>query len=182
MLYMHTKRSSLILLIIVVTCSQLTAATQRSHSSEQSHFSAEDDRVKKPALIPNDVLAILQNNEVVRNIMESENIPAGKLPSSWFSASAIHLSASAKTDLVVVGNPPVSGANTATFWVFVATAHGYELALTGPAHDLIVNNSRSKGYRNIEMSAESAVQFYSALYRFDGKRYSVFRRKSVPIR
>lgn len=152
------------------------------YSSQQRHFSAEVAGVDLPVAIPQDVLAILRNDQMVRNGIEDENLPAEKMPPSWFSASAIHLSNSSKVDLVVVAQGPLAGANVTTFWVFRATSRGYELVLTAPAHDLAVMNTRWKGYRDIELISLTGVQISTVLCRFDGKRYKAHKTSSEPIR
>jgi len=56
--------------------------------------------MKKPAAIPEDVLAILAKDEMVSRTLEDENLPAEKIPMSWFSASGIHLASRAKPILL----------------------------------------------------------------------------------
>lgn len=179
---MNGKRFGVTLLTFLVVCGVATAQRRRSHPSEQTYFSAEVEGVEKPVTLPQDVVAILRAEEMVRNGIEDENLPPEEMPLSWFSASAIHLSNSAKVDLVVVGNPPLAGANVTTFWVFHATPHGYELVLTAPAHDLEVKNTRWKGYRDIELISMTAVQMSRVLCRFDGQRYATHKTRSEPIR
>ncbi len=166
---------------LTISCNGFAQA-KRAHTSEQTAFSAEDEGVKTPVAVPEDVLAILRTDEEVRNSLEYENIPPEKLPLSWFSASIVHLSNRKDQDLIVEGEPPLSGANTVTFWVFRATPHGHEMVLNAPAHDLIVRKARWKGYRDIEMSAETAVEFHRVILRFDGNRYEIYRETLQPIR
>jgi hypothetical protein len=71
---MNIKQSLITLLIALVMCGALTAEGQRSHPSEQLHFSAEESGVKKTVPIPEDVAAILRNDNMVRNILEDQNI------------------------------------------------------------------------------------------------------------
>lgn len=159
------------LLVFLMICSSVIAEGKRRLPLEQTDFSAEDDSVHKPVEIPADVMAILGKDEMVRHVLDYENVPVEKLSTSWFSASAIHLSGPNEMDLVVVGKPPLAGGNTVPFWIFLATSRGYQLVLMQSAHDLTVKNTRWKGYREIEASAESAVEFYSAMFRFDGNQY-----------
>ena len=151
---------------------------------EQTHFSAEDMSVQRPVAIPRDLLTILKEDESVQHVLNDYD-PRTELkepPDSWFSASVIHLRDKDQTDFVVVGEGPLAGANMVTFWVFVATPNGYKLVLNAPAHDLEVNRRRWNHYREIEMSAETAVVFSSVLYRWDGTRYVNFRAESHEIR
>jgi hypothetical protein len=160
----------------------LWAHAQGSHhaSREQTEFSAEDTGVKNPVPVPDSIMALLVNE--VRGAMETAEPPVTKPPASWFSASEVSLGPRDLKDLIVVGEPPLSGGNTQTFRVFRKMGSGYELVLTAPAHDLEVKHHRSKGYRDIEMSAETATTFHSVLFRFDGKRYMVHREKTEPIK
>jgi len=111
---------------------------QQREPSEQMHFSAEDSSVKKPVPIPESVLANLRSDDTVRRALEDQTTSPKDLPSSWFLASKIHLSNTNRPDLILIGQPPISGANVTTFWVFLAEIGGYKLVLTAPAHDLIV--------------------------------------------
>ena len=125
---------------------------------------------------------MLRKDKTVQDVLEDRDLRSENLPPSWFSASAIHLGSANRTDLVVVGQPPISGGNLAIFGVFCAAANGYQLALTAPAHDLVVKNALWNGYRNIELTSMTAVQISTVLLRFDGKRYREYRSKSEPIR
>jgi hypothetical protein len=179
---MHIKVTGVFLLTFLVICSEASTETKGSHPGEQLRFSAEATSVKRPVPIPQDVLAILRKDEEVRDGLKDEGIPAEQIPLSWFSASAIHLSNPNRVDLVVMGQGPLRGANVITFWVFRATTRGYELVLTAPAHDLIVSNTRWKGYRDIELVSMTARQISTVLLRFDGKTYREHKSMSEPIR
>jgi hypothetical protein len=176
------KFTRLVLALSLFASMALCAHAQGSHhdSREQTEFSAEDEGVKKPVPVPDTVMALLVNE--VRGAMETADPPVTTPPASWFSASEVSLGPGKLKDLIVVGEPPLSGANTQAFWVFRNTGNGYELVLTAPAHDLEVKNHRSQGYRDIEMSAVTAGEFHSVLFRFDGKRYMNHREKLEPIR
>jgi hypothetical protein len=126
-----------------------TVASEGSHSSAQTHFSAEDSSVRQPVPIPNSVETVLREDEAVRLARANEGVSTGNVSPSWFSASAIHLNDSKDLDLIVIGEGALRGSNVTTFWVFCATPSGYKLVLTAPAHDLIVKNTRWKGRRDI---------------------------------
>jgi hypothetical protein len=179
---MNMKRPIFFLLLSLLTCSILAAQSHHSHFAEQSVFSAEDAAVKKPVTIPEDVQAILAKDEMVNHALENENLPAEKLPLTWFSASAIHLSKPSQKDLVVMAVGPLAGGNVVTFWIFRRTTHGHELVLMAPAHDLIVKSSRWKEYRDIELTSMSAVTVSTVLCRFDGRRYTGYKSKTENIR
>jgi hypothetical protein len=150
-------------------------------SSEQMHFSAEDSTVKSPVPIPENVLTILRNEDTIRGALEDQSISPKDLPSSWFLASETHLSNANRPDLVVIGQPPVSGGSVAIFWVFFAKPSGYKLVLTAPAHDLTVRNTCSKGLRDIELTNLTAMEVWTVLLRFNGERYVKSTVTSNPI-
>jgi hypothetical protein len=97
-------------------------------------------------------------------------------------ASEVHLTGPEEKDLVVVAAGLLRGANVTTFWVLRPADGGYELLLTAPAHDLIIKQSRSKGYKNIELLSATAVWVSTMSLRFDGRRYEVHTRSAKPIR
>jgi hypothetical protein len=134
---MRITRAAVALLIVLAAFQGLLAAEVANHR-EQVHFSAEDPDVETPIKVPEDVMAILRKDEFVRNVLQSENIAGERLPASWFSASAVHLNNAAERDVIVVGRPPLAGANVVTFWIFRAVSEGYHLVPTAPAHDLFV--------------------------------------------
>jgi hypothetical protein len=169
-------------LFAVASGADAAAGEQRRHSAEQMHFGAEDTGVEQPVDLPKHVLAILRKDETVQSVMENENTGLESPPPAWFSASAVHLTAGKEKDLVVVGQPPVSGGSVALFWVFCATASGYALVLTASAHDLEVKNASWKGHRDIELTSLTAVQISKVLCRFNGKQYTKYKVTSGPIR
>jgi len=175
------KETAVALLIFSLIGSAGIAEEAKSHYREQLHFSAEGTSVRRPVPIPEDVLAILRKDDDVHDGLEHEGIAAEQIPSSWFSASAIHLNNANQVDLVVMGQGPLRGANVITFWVFRSTSHGHELVLNAPAHDLIVANTRWKGYREIELVSMTARQISTVLLRFDGKGYKEFKASSEHI-
>ena len=174
-----------LLLCLLVTClavcGTLSGQSKHSHPSEQSSFSAEEASVKKPVTIPPDVWAILVKDDMVKKMAENEDPPVEKIPSSWFSASTIHLSKANLIDYVVMAEPPLAGGNVVTFWVFRDTGHGHDLVMTAPMHDLNVKNTRHNGYRDIELDAMTAVTLSTVLCRFDGKQYKEYKSKQKDL-
>ncbi|MGP8185302.1 MAG: hypothetical protein ACLQKY_04465 [Terracidiphilus sp.] len=149
---------------------------------EQTDFSAEDEGVKQSVSIPDSVLAILRQDKFVRDVLENENVAPDKLPASWLSAAEVQLGGLGEKDLIVEGEGPLRGANVITFWVFVRNSQEYVLALTIPAHDLIVKKSRFNDYRNIETLGATAVTVTTVFFRFDGHRYRQHAARTEDIK
>lgn len=167
---------------VLVSAGAVTVGQTAPRSVEQRHFSAEDEGVKHPTAIPDEVLAILAKDDMVRDQLEHESIAMVLPPQSWFSASQIHLHETGENDLIVVAEGPLVGANVDTFWVFIHTSQGFKLALTIPAHDLAVLSRRSHGYRNIAASAENCCTITNAYFRFNGKEYERYSSKTEDIK
>jgi hypothetical protein len=151
-----------------------TEGQDRPKSEEQRQFSAEDEGARHPVSIPAEVMTILGNDKRVQSVAENENIPMDKVPSEWFSASAIHLGGPDRRDLIVVARGPLAGANVDVFWVFIHEKQGFRLALMVPAHDLVVKSARTHGYRNIEASGATANTITTAQFKFDGETYEEY--------
>lgn len=179
---MDFRRLTITLLTFLVMCAAPAAEGKRSQPGEQLSFSAEDDSVKKPVVIPRDVLAILSKDKLVREELEQEGLPTEKIPSSWFSASAIHLSHANTAYLIVMSVGPVHGANTTMFWAFRPTHSGYDLIFTGGGHTLTVKNTRWNGYREIETLSVVTQKLATVVYRFDGTRYTRYKDKLEEIK
>ena len=139
---------------------------------EQVQFSAEDEQVKRPVPLPAAVKAVLSTDAGVKQILEFENIPADKMPSTWFLTSEVHLNGPEEQDLVVIARGPLSGANVTTYWLFRPRGGQYEMILSAaPAHTLIVSDTLSNGYRDVRLLSSTADHAFELLCKFDGKTY-----------
>lgn len=149
--------------------------------SEQLHFSAEDENVKRPIVLPEEALALIAKDSEVMELLKDQSSAAIQL-SSWLSASEIHLDGPREKDIIVVAKGPLSGANVTTFWIIRPSGRGFDLMLGAvPAHDLVIKNTRSKGYRDIEAWTATAVRESTISFRFDGNRYKPSARSSKDI-
>lgn len=177
-----TLRTTTSLSAALILCGILCAGQCSNGTKEQTQFSAEDDGVKQPVTVPNEVLRILSNDERVRSELENEKITADKLLPSWFSTTQIALGSRGSTDLLVMGEGPLRGANVITFWVFVQTNSEYKLALMTRAHDVDAQRKRTHGYRNLEASAETCCTITTVEFRFDGNQYKESSEKTEDIK
>jgi hypothetical protein len=141
------------------------------------HFSAEDDSVKNAVPIPGDIWSLLKQDADVSDAAQNQTPPTKSPPRAWFSAARVHLHGSSANDLVVMGRGPIRGANMTTFWVFADTLRGRKLVLKLPAHDLVIRDAESDGYKIIDASAVIGAAHVSTLtYKFDGNHYILSRK------
>jgi hypothetical protein len=148
--------------------------------SEQLHFSAEEENVKRPIALPEEALALIAKDPYVMELLKDQRPEEAQL-STWLSASEVHLDGPKEKDIIVVAKGPLSGANVTTFWILRPSSRGFEVMLTVPAHDLVIQNMRSKGYRDIEALAATAVRVSTIYFRFDGNQYKPSARSSKII-
>ena len=150
-------------------------------SAEQVEFSAEDEGVKAPARIPDEVWMLLKADEDVKSALEDENLTGDKPPRSLFSASVVHLHDGAERDLIVFGEEVMRGANIQPFWLFVETPKGPRLVAHGSAHDVRILLRRWKGYREIELMSATCCTVSTTILRFDGEKYVAYQKTSHNI-
>lgn len=169
-------------LCLTATTGILSAQANHGVPREQTEFSAESAGVDRPVTIPDDVLKQLARDDFVLPAATDTDPPVQTPPSTWFSASIVHLTRPEKQDLVIMGQGPLAGANVIMFWIFRDTGHGYDLALRTGGHDLHVKRHPTNGYRDLEADSVTLMQFHSVLYCFDGNRYVIHREKTEPIK
>ena len=170
------KRSCLILAALILALGARSAIAQTPHNkpAEQIHFSAEDGSVKNPVAIPREVLAILRHDSMMRDSLSGAEPPIEEIPSTWLSASVVHLAGPDEKDLVIEAEGELRGANICKFWVFAALPSGYRLVLAAPAHDLIVLKETWEGFHKIELLSATAVSVHTVLLRLEGDRYKPY--------
>ena len=170
----------LLLGALLVVSPNIDASLQNAET-EQRQFSAEDETVKNPILIPQSIREILVSDRMVRDAADYDHISPERFPASWFLASAVHLGGNYEDDLVLIGQGPLRGANITQFWVFHRVANGYKLVLQASAHDLTVSKTIWNRLHEIELLSATATRVHTVLLRFDGERYRVSRDRWGPI-
>ena len=183
---MALPRLTIVACALALVCGTGMAQLLKRHHAPSNQgqlvFSAEDKGVQQPVAIPDEVKPMLARDEYVKNLLDGQKLTAAKLPQAWFSAAQIHLCGRRELDLVVVGEPPVKGADGTTFWVFCATQRGYVQALKVSTHTLVVKEARWKGASELEAKSGSAADVFSVLYRYDGLEYKSYKEASQSIK
>jgi hypothetical protein len=156
----------------------LTVALSIASASFDQHFSAEDDGVKNAVPIPDGVWSLLKHDTDVQKVLENQSPALKAPPRAWFSATVVHLHGESGNDLVVQGEGQMMGANVTEFWVFAETPRGPKLVLKVPAHDMVIRDAESGGYKVIEASAVIAGRVSTRTYKFDRNQYNLDPRGS----
>ena len=179
---MTTSVRAALVFVCAAACIAESAWTQTARSGEeQAHFSAEDVGVRHPVAIPEDAWAILQADERVKRILDSEGLTLEQLPRTWFSAAVVHLHDPGQDDLIVWAEGELAGGNISPFWLFVRTPTALKLALQASTHDLAILRNRWKGYRVIETEGATCCENSRVWLRFEGGVYRDYRHSYAKV-
>ena len=149
-------------------------------SQEQTAFGAEEP-IQQPVELPEDVLKILRHDPRNKTCLasgQSEEL----MPATWFVAANVKLNNDSFADLVVMAaNPCLQGANVVPFWIFRGTSGKSLLVLSARGLGLKVLRTRSKGQRDIRVTAATARLQDTTLYKFSRRKYEArsHSRKSL---
>ncbi len=180
---MSLKLLMLVAVVIITSSAPIEAQRpEKTSLKEQSLFGADDQTVDRPVKVPDGALEILRKDEQVLRYLDAEQKSAHELTAEAFLASEVHLDGPDETDLVVMGEDRLRGANVVTFWVFRKVPEGYRLVLKSTATGLRVEHARWKGLRNISTGSPIAGSSVEVFYRFDGKKYQHYRGRSESIK
>jgi hypothetical protein len=155
---------------------------------EQSIFAMEGITISRPVDVPSSAVAILRQDPFVRSCVQ-EGQSADSIPSQWFVASEVHLRDIRTTDLIVqprqltespAANACLYHAHALPFWVLAQTKNGYALLMKESTQRLEILDRRSNGYRNIETLMSTTLGRIRSIFVFDGHKYRVFKKFSLP--
>jgi len=150
---------------------------QTAPLAEQTSFS-ESAPVQHPAALSPGVLRVLFETDQARQVLNFASDAAQDDPARLFRAAEVHLTGSDEVDLVVVGVPPMSGADANWFWVIRATRGGPRVVLFTSANSLDLAGSTTNGYRDIVATWSSATETQETTFHFDGKSYKGWKKET----
>jgi hypothetical protein len=188
------------LFLIAASLFPFRSGSQRMPSApvgEQSSFSVELEvaPVQKPVALSPEALRVLATDKHISSCLDSQNLPAEKLPANWFIASLIHLDGPNELDLMVLpsgrlpetpkgeisANACLVGASTGGFWVLRQIPAGFQLVLSQMASGLSILKTRSNGLRDIQLYTHASVSEHAITdFRFNGIQYRLFRTRIRP--
>lgn len=153
------------------------AHAQTALVSAQTSFS-ENAPVQHPVALSPGVLKVLFETDQARQVLNFASDAAQDDPARLFRAAEVHLAGSDEVDLVVVGVPPMAGADSSWFWVIRATRNGPRVVLFTSASSLDLAESTTNGYRDIIATSSSASETQETTYHFDGKSYKGWKKET----
>jgi len=166
------------LLFAAVVCAAATTAQEKANL-EQTVFGGEEPLKHAVSLSPA-VLKVLLNTQAGRVGLQSAKDSERRHPERLFQAAEVHLGGPEETDLVVVGQAPMSGADNTWFWVVRPAHTRAQVVLFAGCNGIELMDSRTNGYRDIRGGWASPQEVVEIVYHFDGKKYKVWKRKVRP--
>lgn len=144
---------------------------QAATAAEQDDFS-EDTGVKNPVPLPADVANLLLESDEAKRALGNAADTARRDPSQLFEAAEVHLGRADERDLVVIGQSPLSGADTGWFWIVRSADKNPKILLFATGLSLSILDTRTNGLRDVGTAWSSANEEVSqAIYSFDGAKY-----------
>lgn len=139
---------------------------------------SEDTPVQHPVALRPDVLRALFETQEARQVLNFASDATQDDPARLFRAAEVNLAGGGETDIVVIGVPPMSGAEATWFWVVRETRAGARVALFTSATTLELAESATNGYRDIVTTLSSPTETQETTFRFDGKSYRGFEKRT----
>jgi hypothetical protein len=161
-------RVSIVFVLLVVTTA--FSQTPRPASHEQTDFCA-DELPERPVPLPKSVLKLLLARQEVQDSLSLGTDEQQAHPARFFHASKVHLGPDDEVGLVVIGSPPISGADNDWFWVVRFAFTNPKVVLWEGANCISFDQGQTNGLHNISSSWASASERKEVTYRFDGAKY-----------
>jgi len=173
----RTAKTVLAAVFALIASAVCVAQGQKASVGEQTSFS-EGAPAQHPVALSPGVLKVLFETQEARQVLNFASDSTQDDPARLFRATAVHLSRPDETDLVVIGVPPMSGADSGWFWVVRLGRSGPRVVLFAGANSLELTEDRTNGYRDIVTECSSATETEETTYHFDGKSYKGWKKKT----
>lgn len=120
--------------------------------------------------LPGAVVDSIMNASEAKQMLAGET-GAGVSPEKLLHARRIHLSSDGATEFLVIGSPPLSAVDGSWFWIVRDDGAETSILLWTAGNCVMLERSRSRGYRDVRFLWASAGTERTGTYRFDGKVY-----------
>ena len=155
--------------------------TYEQARSEQTFFS-EEQPIRNPVPVSSSLLKLLLSTKEVKEGLELAPDSLKRDPATLFQISEIHLGRPDEVDLVVMGIPPMRGADNTWFWVVRLTNKNSKLVLFAGGGSLEVLGRRVNGLKSIRTAWNSPSDINTSIYDFDGRHYKLRSSKWTPLK
>jgi hypothetical protein len=182
------RESTMLVLIRCVAVAMLAFAASTSTCFAQSgcthkrSFDGEQDPCldQAPSPPPSVVASILATKEASETFAEMEPADRTGIP-NLFKGLPVHLRSKQQKDMIVRGDPPMSGGDNVWFWI-VTSIDSHPSAIWVQGNTVTILRVRHHGYADIRTGWAAGSHSATRIFRNDGRRYKLFREdyKELP--
>ncbi len=176
--------ASLLPAIVFVFVGYVYAGQQQNPAiSEQVSFCEDgpDETILKPIPLPSGVVTAVVNSRGANMAREwAEEKGRSFDPATLLKGTEIHLTSSTDRFYLLVATFPMSAADAAWFWIVRLSGNKASILLWVSANCVEISRRYAAGYRDIVTRWASANHSETMTYRYDGKIYKLWRRRSRP--
>jgi hypothetical protein len=179
-----------IVLVIVLVLGALGAQAFVGQSkskarTEQSTFceeGASENDVLRPTPLPPIVLETIMNTAEGKEAHELLSGEGKELdPETVLKGTNVHLTDSHLHFFLVMGLPPMSGADNTWFWIVRLSENKATILLFTGAICIDIGRTSTSGYRDVVTTWSSPSTTVTETYKYNGSSYKSWRRKSRPV-
>jgi hypothetical protein len=139
-------------------------------------FRVDDARFKNAAPLPKGVLDVLAAREEAGYARDyTREHPRADL-NQFFMAVPLHLSDPGKTDYIVAGLFPLTGADCNWFWIVRSDGKGFRVVLFANVSYVELLESKTNGFDDIRTVFSLPSESTTRTYRYTGDKYRLLRK------
>ncbi len=162
------------------------AASKETKAPEQTSF-CEDGLHQslsvESILLPSSVMkAVMDTQQGKQARRDAKGQGKHLSPQEVLKGAKVHLAGSGGSYFVVVGSPPMSGADNTWFWIVELSKGRASVLLYTGATCIEIRRTRTHGHRDITTTWSSASFTTIETYKFNGRKYVLWHRTSKPTR
>jgi hypothetical protein len=173
------QRVAIAALAVAALTSTCLAQNECAHKRS---FDGEQDPCfdKAPSPPPSVVASILATKEASETFADMEPTDRANVP-NLFKSMMVHLRSQHQGDMIVRGDPPMSGADNTWFWI-VTSIDNHPSAVWLQGNMVTILHVRHHGYADIQTDWAAGSHSATTIFRNDGRRYKLFREdyKELP--
>jgi hypothetical protein len=160
--------------VFAVTASASACSAQNGCTHKRS-FNGEQDSCldKAPSPSKSVVASILATKEASETFAEMEPADRTGVP-NLFKGLTVHLRSQQQKDMIVRGDPPMSGADNIWFWI-VTSIDSHPSASWVQGNAVTILRVRHHGYADLRTDWTAGSHSATRIFRNDGRQYKLFR-------
>lgn len=129
-----------------------------------------DNAPYPPSIVIAAILKTKDGKEAFDELESSDRINVAKL----FRGLTVHLHSRAQQDMIVRGEPPMSGGDNTWFWI-VTSINNHPLAFWVQGNAVTILGTSHRGYADIRTDGAAGSHRATRVFHFDGNHYKLYK-------